>query len=345
MPSYHLYQALDRRGVADGFLDEFRKEAGVVAEALKNPRVHSALGAAGALGGIGAAAGGLIGAGTGAARAYRETKERGGSTGQALTQGALGALGGVGRGAMTGGAIGALGGAAVGGLSPSAGNLVARARELPVVGSAARLGQRQTHALTGWLPDQQNVRSLGELRMGSPISRENLGRAEQALSEAKGKAYETPEKMRKAVSQAETEVARGRKGLEAAEKAEDWGLTSIPGYLRSVRERGLLPTMRTGMEEQWHSMSPAWKAVSLGVPAVEMAGALRGSDDPNGPGRGERLGRGIGAAISGTAMGAIPQLTGGMLVTPFLSGAGAMVGRGVDKLRGLGSGGTPDVYR
>jgi len=345
MPSYPSYRALDREVVADGFLSAFRKEAGVVAQALQNPRVHAALGAAGALGGIGAVGGGLLGAGTAGVEAYRQAKETGASTGQALTSSMVSGLSGAGRGAIRGAALGAAGGAALGGISPGAGNFVARARELPGIGAAARLGQRQTHALTGWLPEQGNVRSLGQLRMGSSVQKENLAKAQDALQAAKAQTHGSPEQLEKAVGRAGREVEQSRRGLEAAEKAEDWGLTSIPGYLRSVRERGLLPTMRTGAEEQWHSMSPGWKAVSLGVPAIEMASALRAPEGPDGPGRGERLGRGIGAAVGGMAMGGIPQLTGSLLVTPFLSGAGAMAGRGVDKIRNFGSGGAPDVRR
>jgi hypothetical protein len=126
-------------------------------------------------------------------------------------------------------------------------------------------------------------------------------------------------------------LAGARKGLASAEKAEAMGLTSIPGYAKSLLKdpKG---TIATGAKEQWHNM-PGWaKALTVGLPAADAVHTLSSPESPNGPGKGERLGRALGGAAAGLTMGAIPMTTG-ILAQGAVAGVGGRLGRGVDHLR------------
>lgn len=181
-----------------------------------------------------------------------------------------------------------------------------------VGGAASRFGQRQLHALTGHVPEG----GLRAIRAGAYGAEQNLARA---LKSAPG------------------DVAAASKGLAAAQKAEQMGLTSIPGFAKSLAKdpKG---TLRTGAAEQWHNM-PGWaKAVTVGLPALDVGHALATPDNPDGPGKGERIGRGLAGAAAGLTMGAIPMTTG-ILAQGAVAGLGGRLGRGVDAVRRRASGG------
>jgi hypothetical protein len=110
------------------------------------------------------------------------------------------------------------------------------------------------------------------------------------------------------------------------------GLTSVPGYIKSMKDNGVLPTMGAGFKEQWHSMSPGWKAVMIGAPLAETAHALKTPDEEGGPGKAERVARGLAGAVSGATMGGIPMATGTVLQGGISRAAGA-AGHVVDRLR------------
>ena len=115
------------------------------------------------LGGVGAGAGvgALAGAGIGTAMGYRQARQEGAGRGQALAQGLSRAGRGAVRGALVGGA--GLGALQAGGVAPGLAGSLTRAPSL--VGSAARMGQRQVHGLTGWTPkgfgSAEGLRQIG----------------------------------------------------------------------------------------------------------------------------------------------------------------------------------------
>jgi hypothetical protein len=247
------------------------------------------------LGGLGAGAGigGLVGAGVGGVRGYRDARRQGADVGEALLGGVGGVASGAGKGALIGG-LGA-GAAEAAGLAPG---LYGRAAKAPgMLGSAARFGQRQVHALTGWTPkgfmDPGGARQMGA---GAANAVAQKGRATK-------------------------ELAQATKAVETAERAEQMGLTSIPGYIRSLGKNGLLPTVSAGAAEQWHGGGTAGKLMMAGLPAAAVAQELGNPAE----GRGGRL---LGAAgqAGAMALGPIP-LAGQLAVGTAASRAARSVGR------------------
>jgi hypothetical protein len=280
------------------FRDELGKEAGfadVVAKAA--PRLKSM----GAAGGIGALGGGVVGGGAGALRGYNEARDRGEGVGHAALGGLMGGLGGAARGA----GIGAAAGAAAGGLAkldPS------RLSALPgALGSAARSGQRQMHAMTGML---------------SPAELEGV----------RGGAFDARQRV-EGLKNLGAPLGRAGKALEASERAQEMGLTSVPGYLKALKDRPVGEVLGASAKEQYYGMHPAMGAALVGVPAVGAAGTLARPERPTGPGKGEELGHNLGAAAGGV-MGGMMPVAGAEAMSRLGGGAGAGVGRVIDRIRG-----------
>lgn len=282
------------------FRDELRKEAAGFSELVA--RAAPRLRAAGSLAGVGMAGGALAGGALGAARNYHNAKEEGASTGGA----ALSALGGALRGAGKGALIGTAAGAGAGALTGRGAHLATRG---DAVGSLARFGQRQTHSLTGMMrPDE-----LEAIGGGAANARKAL-HALPTTASAK-------------------QVDRARRGLAAAEDVQERGLTSLPGYLRGMQRDGVVNTIGASAREQL-SNAPVWaNALTLGLPAAGAVSTLAHKEAPDGPGKGEQLGAGIGGLVGGFAGGAMP-LAGNLLIGAGAAGAGKVIGRGIDRLRG-----------
>lgn len=268
---------------------------------------RSLLGGLGSGAALGATLGGGLTAAHGAVKGYREAREAGGS---GLGGAALGAIGGAGKGALIGAGLGAAGGAGLGALRP--GLIQAASKAKGPVGSISRFGQRQLHGFTGWTPtkDPKSIRDIG-------------GGAAPALKRFEQASAATGPKAAK-------ELARAKKGLQAAEEAEAMGLTSLPGYAKSfVKNPG--KTVTTGLKEQWAGQGPVGKAMMVGFPAMSVGGALVGPETPETGGKGERL-----LANLGTLpfyMGPVP-LGAQMALGTGMESAGRLLGKGVDKLRG-----------
>jgi len=310
----------------NGFRAGLRKEAGF-ADLMSRaaPRLRSA----GSLAGVGALAGSLAGGGLAGTKAYREAKEEGHGTARA----ALHALGGGLGGAVSGAAGGALLGGAVGGASGLGKNLTARTG---AIGAASRFGQRQIHALTGVL----NPAELESIGGGAATARS----AYKALED---KAFQHATTPGGAFSDYAGKLQKAQRGLDASVRAQDMGLTSIPGYLRSMKEHGLAPTLGASIKDQWHSMTPGNAALMVGLPAALAAGTLIKKEHPTGPGKGEELGRNIGGLVGGIAGGAMP-IVGNAVVGSLASSAGGQIGKGIDWMRGRRKplpmiGGKPDL--
>lgn len=292
-----------------GFYAELEKQAFSPAVGRTLGGIGSGLGA-GAV--IGAGAGGLVGG----VKSYRRARQEGASVGSAASSGLGGALSGATGGAAKGALIGAagLGTAAALGKAPAmAGKLTQMNGPL---GAGARFGQRQVHAVSGWTPEG-GIRSI---RGGAYSAAERLGKAQKATG---------PE--------AAKELAAATKSHGAAEKAEQMGLTSLPGYAKALVNKdtgGLVNNVgkvfRAGAAEQWHAGGAVNKAMMVGVPAAALAGELGQKDVKGGPGKLERAGRHLGEL--GMMMGPIP-LAGQMVAGAALSGAGGRIGRALDKTR------------
>jgi hypothetical protein len=149
------------------------------------------------------------------------------------------------------------------------------------------------------------------IRGGAHAARENFGKLQAA-----GK-----------------DTTRAAKALGSAQDAQNMGLTSIPGYLGAVKEHGIGKVLATNAKEQYHNMPKAMAALTLGVPALSAAHTLATPEDPNGPGKGERLGRELGNAVGGVAGGVMP-IAGNAVVGGIAGRAGGAVGKVVDRMRG-----------
>lgn len=290
-----------------------------------SPRISSALGAIGAGGGVGALAGGVLGAAVKGGRKFKEDRAQGASVTEALG-GSLGhALAGAGRGALVGGAIGAGTGGAVGAINPAAGNRFRAAlSKMP----GADFGQRQVHTFTGWKPEG----GLAAIGHGAAPRLGAVRQAEQELFAARGgqgkRSLVDRVTGRSAVRGAEKRVENARAAYDAGRKAEEMGLTSLPGYAKALRDRPVGEVLRTAVNDQWKGMSPAMKGLTVGLPALELAGALGSSNEPDEQGRskGERIGRSLAQTAGGFLLSPL-TMTGQMVAGTALSRAGGSAGR------------------
>lgn len=248
--------------------------------------------------GSGALMGTLGGAATGYL-GYSKAKAEGASTGEAL--------GRAGKAGLMGAAGGAALGAGVGALKPTWGK------------EMSNFAQRQVHGLTGWTP-KEGLHSIDH-GAGPAIKRRGEAHVAHLLNP------EDPKLL--------AEFQNATKARDAAQKAEQMGITSLPGLVKSVKNHGVIPTLKAGAEEQLHGTSTMNKALMLGLPAVGVAQALHSSDsdDPT-MGKGERVGHTIGNVVGSLAGGPLP-LVGGALVGEATGRAGKLIGRGIDRLRGV----------
>jgi hypothetical protein len=272
----------------------------------------------GQFGGVGAAVGALGGAGYGARQGYTEARERGEGVGTSALSGALHGLGG----AAKGGALGAAVGGVAGGVASKAINPSWLAQKDGVIGASARFGQRQVHGLTGVLSPKE----LEAVRGGAYGARQGHEAAQKALHEAWIKDPST-------VGPSVEKAVKAKKGLEAAENVQNMGLTSVPGYLKAVKDEGARKVLGASLKDQIHNMHPGMAAMSLGLPALSVARAAAGKEPESGEGKGETVGKNVGMALGGLTGAAMP-VVGSTVMGGALEHAGKFVGRGVDRLRG-----------
>lgn len=111
--------------------------------------------------------------------------------------------------------------------------------------------------------------------------------------------------------------------------------TSLPGFIKSVRERGLAETAGRGAKHFWNGASLSDKALLAGVPAAGLAQELGKSEgsDPN-HSKEENVGRRVGEIAGGLAGGPIP-FVGGALLGEAAGRVGQLAGKGVHKVRSL----------
>lgn len=268
-------------------------------------RLSSVLSSAGALGGIGAGVGGVAGAVHGGVKNYRAAKAEGADTRGALLHGAMGAAGGVGKGALIGAGVGGVAGA--GASLANAGKAEAVRAALTDRSAFARFGQRQVHGVTGAVPQG----GLGKLRMDA------ADRADQ-LKSLTARLEADPHSMQPGIiDRARGLDAKtvGAKALEraqqsagAAQAAQDAGLTSVPGLIKSLA-KSPKDTMRLAWNHQMHGADGTTKAM---MAASGLGVAQTAANREEGESRLHHAGRVVGS-VAGTGLnvltGGMPQMT------------------------------------
>lgn len=251
--------------------------------------------------------------------------------GSAVTLGVLGALGGGGanylrhhffdapdaetsggRAFAQGALAGGLGGAGLGALLPSG------ARK-----AMSRFGMRELHGLTGYMPEGETLRSIHAGAYPAEV-------AEAQARRAAHKAYGGGSA--KEIESAFGGLHRAQDALQAARGAEEWGLTNLPGVLRSMKAHGVLPTISRGAKAQIAGVHPLNKALMVGLPAAGVAQAAL-SKPPEGSGKGEALGYTGGQLAGGLAAGLMP-FGAGQVFQEATGHAGRVLGKGVDIVAG-----------
>jgi len=289
--------------------------------------IRRGAGSAGAGMGLGTATGAAGGAAIGGYKGYREAKEQG----QSGVAGALGgAAKGAGTGAMVGAATGLAGGMALGGtgtrLGQSLQNLGQASNPL---GSIARFGQRQLHGVTGLTPGgaqrgtAEYAKAMAGMRMGAHPAAAGVLEAEMAVARA-GTNPKLLEKATKALESAKSQHA-------IAQEAEAKGLTSLPGMVRSMTSKeGIKDVWRLGMKPQLTQQGMTGKMMA-GLPVAFAAPELFRSQeqDPEGRGRLERFGSGVGSGV-GYALSPFLPLVGQEAMGRAVGGVGKGLGKGVD---------------
>lgn len=325
------------------FCDELTKEAlvparlaGLGTRIVQNTALQRGLEGLGSGMGVGALAGAVGGAGIQGVRGYREAKEMGATGVQALAGGISKGVGGAAKGALIGAGVGGVG----------LGSAAARGMKTPQltqawgpVGSFARFGQRQVHGLTGWTPSG----GLHSIRAGTYDPAKRVARAHLALAKAQDERIplasrvigairnRTPEQLRAShIGRAEKELGSTLKGLRYAGEAQRMGLTSLPGYARSLAKQPL-KTLKTGFGEQWHSSDLSGKALVFGLPVAGVASEAMKPTEPGGAGKAERMGKRMGDIAFG--MGPLP-VSSALLAAPMLGAVGGGAGKLLGKLRG-----------
>ncbi len=279
-------------------------------------------GAMGAGAGIGAAGGAGVGAVGGGVKGYREAEEKGESgLAGAITGAGGGALTGAGVGAALGGAAGLAGGARA---ADVAGRLAGREGAL---GAVSRFGQRQLHATTGLTPG--GAKAVGALRGpgGTHTAGKELARAKERVSQVgKAKGIES-----KAYRKALKKQQRAEGYFSTAREAEQKGLTSVPGMVRSLgREGGVKDVWRLGIKPQLTQQGTLGKSmVALPVGFAGMELAREGG--PGEAGRMERFGESLGMG-AGYATSPFIPIAGSEVLSQGTAAAGGAVGKTIDKL-------------
>lgn len=196
-----------------------------------------------------------------------------------------------------------------------------------VGGLVSRFGKRQVHGLTGWTPKG----GIQSIRGGAYEAGQRLRNAEQAINAPTKQRFldkamlRTPEQAHvKQVMGRSKELKDARKAHAAAQKAEDMGLTSLPGYAKSMVKHGPGKTISTGVKEQWHSMGPTGKGLMVGLPALSVGSELAREGKPGEGGRLERAGERLGDVAY--MMGPVP-IAGQTAAQIALSGVGKRVGK------------------
>lgn len=265
---------------------------------------------------------------------------------------AIGALGGAATGATYGATsspdqpiTGALKGALVGGAVGLAGGQLATAQGQRQI---QRFGQRQLHGATGYLPGrgifgtgasgtkwyqrgkkvdltpEQRVGGLEQMKWDLPKGKtreEMRDIAEKDLSGGIVSKY-LPESVRKfwANRRSAAEVSRKRLAEE--------GMTNIPGVVKGYL--GKSPSKISPLEAAKLNLTEPGLAMGVGLPLAFTAQSVQ---DYRNTGDVKQLGKDVASNVGLGLTGGLPIL-GSLAVGEIVGRGGALVGRGVEKLKG-----------
>jgi hypothetical protein len=183
-------------------------------------------------------------------------------------------------------------------------------------GNAAKavgnFAKRQAHSVTGWTPHgYMNPKGIEEIGAGVAPARQHL---EHALKSGKA-------------------VPLAREAVKANQDAQDLGLTSLPGYAKALWNKDTRgKVLPTAMNQQLRGANTLERAVTLGLPATDLALEAATPDDPDNPQKGKHLGRAIAGTAAGIATGSLPFM-GGLIAGAAAGRLGGMAGGAIDKLR------------
>lgn len=187
------------------------------------------------------------------------------------------------------------------------------------LGATGKALKGQLHGFTGWVPKGHKTRGAALEALGvSPRAAASKRVQDLARTGWTNSSGQASRKMRAAT-----------KHLEYATKAEKMGLTSLPGYAKSL-VKNPVDTLRTGMGQQWHSgaMGKAW----LGMPVASAAYSLatpnkKGPDGQPTGGRLERAGKSLGElAYSAAPLPMMPAMVAATAASKVLGKAGKKAG-------------------
>ena len=188
--------------------------------------------------------------------------------------------------------------------------------------SISNFGQRQLHGLTGWAP-KGGLKAIGG---GSADAEARLFAATKGANPEDAKGWK--------------EFLGAHEALRAHQKAENMGLTNLPGLARSA-VKDPLGTAKATWDAQMKGTSAGTKALMLGLPAVGLASAVHG-ETPEGQTKGQNIGYQAGQIVGGIAGSAIP-IVGSMAAGEAVGRVGKAIGGGIDKLRGARPHGAPSL--
>lgn len=315
----------------DRFIEGFRSECRKLAA---SPAVSRLIGSASALGGVGAGAGGLVGAGLGSIGSYRKARQEGATRRQALGLGLGGAITGGAKGGLVGAGVGALAGTGASLLSSDKAEALRKA--LTERSAFARAGQRQAHSLVGYNPDKLNPRQgLDQLRGEGWEKAQTLQKAKEKLEAVKADPTAKPSWGhrligRDAVGAAKADLRDAQEAHDIARSIEDQGLTSIPGTLKAYSKKDTAgKALKTSVKSMVAGQTPAGMALSVGLPAAGLLNSVAGrtSKDESRP---ESIGRNLGN-LAGTVVSAPMGFIPSMVVGSAGGALGGQVGRLIKK--------------
>jgi hypothetical protein len=169
--------------------------------------------------------------------------------------------------------------------------------------AVGRFGQRQLHSLTGWTPKGfGNVHGIEEMGAGASAAR-------KAYAKATG-----------------SDKAQALESLLANEKAQEMGLTHLPGAVKAFATKPR-EALRAAWDQQVRGTSGLEKAVMVGLPAAGLASDVLSEDDGT---KGQRIGEGVANTAAGMLTGGMP-LAGGLVAGVGAQYLGGKVGKLFDK--------------
>jgi len=267
---------------------------------------------------------------------WDEARERGEGVGDAALS------------ALKGGLKGAVGGGLVGGAISKLSPMVER--------NLSQFGQAQLHGYTGWTPKNMTYeQAMAHMDLGTHGVAGDVARYKDELAKAieeKAKHVGDPSGPvsvlkrhlldRKIGSLPEqitstTEELNKRLSNPHVAKATDWQLTSLPGYLKAMKEHGVLPVAKASLNEAWHSAPGLWKAPLIAGSVMPLYYGISGPV-PEDSSRAEEVAKGVGRAVANPFGFGLPMQAANAVgdASGYIAGS---VGKGVDYLmnRGLAS--------